>query len=129
MSKTALIVDDTSFMRMTLKDILENSGYQVIAEAANGVEAMALYKKHRPQLTTLDIVMPVKDGLETVREIIEYDGEAKVIMVSAMGQQDKVISALNAGAKDFIVKPFKPDRVRQALSYVQDLERSEVSVG
>lgn len=102
-------------MRMTLKNILQEFGLEVAGEGSNGLEALTLYKRLNPDLITMDITMPQKDGLKAVKEIIEYDQEAVIIMVSAMGQKGRVIEAVPAGAKDFIVKPFKHDRIAEAL--------------
>lgn len=115
MSKKVLIVDDNSFMRITLKRIIENLGYEVIGEGRDGFEAVKLYKVYQPDLITMDITMPRKDGIAAVREITDYDKNAKIIMVSAMGQKHKVIDAVKAGALDFIVKPFDYERVAEAL--------------
>ena len=101
-----LIVDDAAFMRMMIKDILTKNGYEVIGEAANGIQAVELYKAHQPDLVTMDITMPVMDGIEAVREIIEIDPGAKVIMVTAAGQKTNMVEALKRGAADFIQKPF-----------------------
>lgn len=106
-----LVVDDAAFMRKMLKDILTKDGYEVVGEAANGVEAVEQYKKLKPDLTTMDITMPEMDGLEAVRKIKEIDPGAKVVIVSAMGQQKLVVESLEAGALDFIVKPFQPAKV------------------
>jgi len=107
-------------MRMVLKKIIMNSGNQVIAEAANGDEAVALYKQYKPDIVFLDIVMPpgkeTKDGIDALRRIMSEDPNAKVIMCSSMGQQAFITEALKLGAKDFIVKPFKPDKVMEVLS-------------
>ena len=102
-----LIVDDAAFMRMMIKDILTKNGYEVVAEAANGVEAVELYKSHQPDLVTMDITMPEMDGIEAVKQIKAVNPAAKVIMCSAMGQQSMVMDAIKAGANDFIVKPFQ----------------------
>ena len=112
---TILIVDDAAFMRMMLKDILTKNGYEVIGEAANGVQAVEKYKELKPDLVTMDITMPEMDGIQALREIKKIDANAKVIMCSAMGQQAMVIDAIQAGAKDFIVKPFQADRVIEAV--------------
>ena len=111
-----LIVDDAAFMRMMIKDILEKNGYDVVAEANNGIKAVEMYKKERPDIVTMDITMPDMDGIEAVKAIKEFDPSAKIIMCSAMGQQSMVMDAIRAGAKDFVVKPFQPDRVLEALS-------------
>lgn len=113
-----LVVDDAAFMRMMLKDMLTKSGHQVIAEAGNGNEAVEMYKNHKPDVVTLDITMPEKDGLQALKEIKALDPQAKVIMCSAMGQQQMVIEAIQAGAKDFCVKPFQADRVLEAIQKV-----------
>lgn len=116
MSQTILIVDDAAFMRMMIKDILVKNGYNVVGEAENGIVAVEKYKELNPDLVTMDITMPEKDGITALKEIREYDPNAKVIMCSAMGQQAMVIDAIQAGAKDFIVKPFQADRVLEAVS-------------
>lgn len=116
MSKRILIVDDAAFMRMMIKNILTEAGYEVVAEAENGKQAVEKYSELRPDLVTMDITMPEMDGISAVREIIGSDGKANIIMCSAMGQQAMVIEAIQAGAKDFIVKPFKPDRVLEAVT-------------
>ena len=116
MSKRVLIVDDAIFMRMKLKDILEKNGYQVVAEAQNGVEAIERYKTEKPDLVTMDITMPEMDGVAALKGIKSFDKEAKVVMCSAMGQQSMVMDAIQAGAVDFIVKPFDSDRVIQSLN-------------
>lgn len=110
-----LVVDDTAFMRMVMKEMLEKNGHEVIGEAENGVEAVELYNRLRPDLVTMDITMPVMEGIDAVRQIKRCDPQAKIIMCSAMGQQQMVISAIKAGAKDFIVKPFQSERVLLAI--------------
>ena len=118
MAKNILICDDAAFMRMMIKDILTKNGYEVVAEAANGVEAVELYKSHQPDLVTMDITMPEMDGIEAVKQIKAVNPAAKVIMCSAMGQEAMVVEAIKLGALDFIVKPFKPDRIIQAVEKV-----------
>ena len=113
-----LIVDDAAFMRMMIKDILTKNGYEVVAEAADGVEAVELYKSHQPDLVTMDITMPEMDGIEAVKQIKAVNPAAKVIMCSAMGQQSMVMDAIKAGANDFIVKPFQADRVLEAVKKI-----------
>ncbi|HEX3031781.1 MAG TPA: response regulator [Bacillota bacterium] len=115
MGKRILIVDDAAFMRMMIKDILIKHGYLVVGEAENGQVAVDQYKIIKPDLVTMDITMPEMDGIEAVREIRKYDPQARIIMCSAMGQQPMVIDAIQAGARDFIVKPFQPDRVLEAV--------------
>lgn len=116
--KKVLIVDDAAFMRMMIKDILQKNGFEVIGEASNGIEAINLYKKERPDVVTMDITMPDMDGIEAVKEIRAFDSSAKIIMCSAMGQQSMVMDAIKSGAKDFIVKPFQADRVLEAIRKV-----------
>jgi two-component system chemotaxis response regulator CheY len=116
MSKRILIVDDAAFMRMMIKDILSKNGYEVVAEAADGMQAIEKYNQHQPDLVTMDITMPEMDGITALKEIKKINPSAKVIMCSAMGQQAMVIDAIQAGAKDFIVKPFQADRVIEAIS-------------
>ncbi|MBN2258965.1 MAG: response regulator [Clostridiales bacterium] len=118
MAKRILVVDDAVFMRMMLKDILEKNGFEVAGEAANGLEAIEVYKETKPDLVTMDVTMPELDGLGALKEIIKINSSAKVIMCSAMGQQGMVMDAIKAGAKDFIVKPFNGDRVVEALNKV-----------
>ncbi len=110
-----LITDDAAFMRMMLKDILTQGGYEIVGEAANGVEACDLYKQLKPDLVTMDITMPQMDGITALKEIMKEDPDAKVVMCSAMGQQAMVIEAIQSGAKDFIVKPFQAQRVLEAV--------------
>ncbi|WP_339175560.1 response regulator [Solibacillus sp. FSL R5-0691] len=115
MSKRILIVDDAAFMRMMIKDILTKNGYEVVGEAADGIQAVEKYNELRPDLVTMDITMPEMDGIAALKEIKGTDPNAVVIMCSAMGQQAMVIDAIQAGAKDFIVKPFQADRVIEAI--------------
>ena len=115
---TVLVVDDAAFMRTMLKDILTKGGYDVVGEAADGNEAVAKYNELKPDLVTLDITMPNKDGLQALKEIRANDPNATCIMCSAMGQQAMVIDAIQAGAKDFVVKPFQPDRVLESIHKV-----------
>ncbi|WP_018922542.1 response regulator [Salsuginibacillus kocurii] len=116
MAYTVLIVDDAAFMRMMVKDILEKNGYEIAGEAKDGQEAVDLYKEVTPDLVTMDITMPEKDGIAALKEIKTFDPEANIVMCSAMGQQAMVIDAIQAGAKDFIVKPFQADRVLEAIN-------------
>lgn len=118
MSNGILIVDDAAFMRMMIKDVLTKNGFQVIGEAENGAKAIEKYKELQPSLTIMDITMPEVDGIQAVKEIRKIDPNAKILMCSAMGQQAMVIEAIQAGAKDFIVKPFQADRVIEAVKKV-----------
>ena len=111
-----MIVDDAAFMRMMLKDILTKNGFTVVGEAENGAVAVEKYMELQPNLTTMDITMPEMDGLQALKEIRKRDPKARVIMCSAMGQQSMVIEAIQAGARDFIVKPFQADRVVEAIT-------------
>jgi two-component system chemotaxis response regulator CheY len=115
MANRVLIVDDAAFMRMMIKDILTKNGYEVVGEAADGKQAVDKYQEVQPDLVTLDITMPELDGIEALKKIRELDANARIIMCSAMGQQAMVIDAIQAGAKDFIVKPFQADRVIEAI--------------
>lgn len=115
MATRVLIVDDAAFMRMMVKDILSKNGYEIVGEAENGVKAIEKFQELKPDLTTMDITMPEMDGITAVKEIKKIDPSAKVIMCSAMGQQAMVVEAIQAGARDFIVKPFQPDRVLEAV--------------
>jgi len=115
MANRILIVDDAAFMRMMIRDILSKNGYEVVGEANDGAQAIEKFKELRPDLITMDITMPEMDGIAALKEIKQLDPNAKVIMCSAMGQQAMVIDAIQAGAKDFIVKPFQADRVIEAI--------------
>jgi two-component system chemotaxis response regulator CheY len=110
-----MVVDDAAFMRKMLTDTLVGGGHEVVGEAANGDEAVKRFQELRPDVTTLDITMPEKDGLEALREILAFDPSAKVVMCSALGQESKVLEAIKSGAKDFVVKPFQSERVLSAV--------------
>ena len=113
-----LVVDDALFMRKMLSDILVKDGHRVVGEAENAKEAVTLYRKLKPDVMTLDMVMPEVDGtdsMKAIQEILALDGQAKIVMVSAMGQQELVVQSIRAGAKDFIVKPFEPKQVTDAV--------------
>jgi len=116
--KTILLVDDAAFMRMMLKDILTKNGYNVIGEAENGIQAIEKYKELKPKLAILDITMPEMDGIQAAKGIKGADPDALIIMCSAMGQQSMVVESIQAGARDFIVKPFQPNRVLEAVQKV-----------
>ncbi|MBS4198966.1 response regulator [Bacillus sp. FJAT-49732] len=115
MANRILIVDDAAFMRMMIKDILVKNGFEVVGEAVDGAQAVEKYNELKPDLVTMDITMPEMDGITALKEIKATDPSAKIIMCSAMGQQAMVIDAIQAGAKDFIVKPFQADRVIEAI--------------
>ena len=115
MGKKILIVDDAAFMRMMIRDILTANGYEVSGEAEDGWEAVYLYRRLSPDLVLMDITMPNLNGILAVGEIIRHDPDAKIIMVSAMGQQEMVIQSIKMGALDFVVKPFKVERVLKSI--------------
>ena len=118
MGQSVLVCDDAAFMRLMLKNILEQHGYRVVGEAVNGNDAINKYKQLKPDLVTMDITMPEMNGIEAVKTIRAFDSKAKIIMCSAMGQQVMVVEAIQAGASDFIVKPFHADQVMEALRKV-----------
>ncbi len=111
-----LVVDDAAFMRKMVTDALTGGGHEIVGEAGNGEEAISRFQELRPDLMTLDITMPEKDGLAALKEIIAIDPGAKIIMCSALGQESKVLESIKLGAKDFVVKPFQPDRVLSAVA-------------
>lgn len=115
MSHTVLVCDDAIFMRTMIADILTQAGYKVVGEAESGVEAVRRYQELKPDLVTMDIVMPEMGGIDAVREIMKIEPTARILMCSAMGQQALVVEAIQAGAKDFVVKPFQPARVLEAV--------------
>ena len=121
MANRILIVDDAAFMRMMIKDILSKNGYEIVGEAADGVKAVEKYQEYNLILVTMDITMPEMDGITALKEIKKMNPQAKVIMCSAMGQQAMVIDAIQAGAKDFIVKPFQAERVLEAINKALEL--------
>lgn len=117
---TIMIVDDASFMRAVLKKIVLQSGHEVIAEAANGDDAITQFQQLKPDLVLMDIIMPpgpkAKDGIEALKQIVTADPSAKVIMCSSMGQQSLITEAIKSGAKDFVIKPFQPQKVIEAIT-------------
>ena len=118
MARNVLVCDDAAFMRMMIKDILTKNGYNIAGEAENGVKAIEKYSELKPDLVLMDITMPEMDGIQALKKIKEADAKATVIMCSAMGQQAMVIESIQAGARDFIVKPFQADRVLEAVKKV-----------
>ncbi len=118
MSNSILVVDDAAFMRMMIKEVLTKNGFNVVGEAENGAVAVERYKELKPDLVIMDITMPEMNGIEALKAIRAVNADAKVIMCSAMGQQAMVIEAIQSGAKDFIVKPFQPERVFEAVRKV-----------
>jgi two-component system chemotaxis response regulator CheY len=115
---TVLIIDDAVFIRTTIKNILQKNGFDVVGEAENGAMGLKLYQELKPDLVTLDITMPVMDGIQTLKAIRDYDLSAKVIMVSALGQETMIKEAVINGAKTFIVKPFKEEQVVKILNQI-----------
>ncbi|WP_123041854.1 response regulator [Cohnella candidum] len=113
-----MIVDDAAFLRAMLKEILVQGGHEIITEASNGEEAVERYKTYRPDLVTMDITMPVMEGVEALKLIRQFDPAAKVVMCSAVGQRHLILDAIQSGAKDFIVKPFQSTRVLEAINKV-----------
>ena len=123
MTVKVLVVDDALFMRAMIKDILTASGkYVVVGEAGNGQEAIQKYQELQPDLITMDIVMPVLDGIEATRQILQVDPRVKVVMCSALGQEPLVIESIAAGARDFIVKPFSPEKVLKVLDQIANIK-------
>ena len=118
MARNVLVCDDAAFMRMMIKDILTKNGYNIAGEAENGVKAIEKYNELKPDLVPMDITIPEMDGIQALKKIKEADAKATVIMCSAMGQQAMVIESIQAGARDFIVKPFQADRVLEAVKKV-----------
>ncbi len=111
-----LVVDDAKFMRTLVKDALTSAGHEIVGEAENGVQAVKLFGDLKPDLVTMDITMREKDGLEAAGEILKKDGSARIIMVTALGQEDLLARAIKMGVKDFVVKPFPPERLQQAAA-------------
>jgi two-component system chemotaxis response regulator CheY len=124
MSIKILVVDDAIFMRSMIRDIFARPPFVIAGEAENGLEAVRLYKETRPDMTTMDIVMPVMDGITALKEIMKFDPQAKVIMCSALGQESLIAESIEAGAKDFIVKPFQPNKVLKVVMSVLGLDEN-----
>ncbi len=115
MGKKILIVDDANFMRMIVKDTLAPRGFEICGEAANGNEAVAKYQEMKPDLVTMDITMKEKDGLQAAKEILAVDPDARIVMVTALGQEKMLMDSMAIGVKDFVVKPFKSERIISAV--------------
>lgn len=124
MPRTVLIADDSPFMRAMLQGIVENTGFEVVAQAANGDEAVEAHLRHHPTVTILDVTMPGSDGVDAARRIVAADPQAVVVMACALGQKEEVLAAIKAGARDFVIKPFEADRVEAVLQSL--LERMAV---
>jgi two-component system chemotaxis response regulator CheY len=117
-----LIADDLKFIKLVLRELVERAGFRVVGEASNGQEAVELYQNERPDVVLMDITMPKMDGLAALKQILQFDPAARVIMCSALGQQSLIVQALQLGAKDFIVKPFREERVIAAIKKILDIE-------
>ncbi|WP_213412800.1 response regulator [Xylanibacillus composti] len=115
---TVMVVDDVPMMRDMLKDIVLDCGHTIAGEASNGMEALELYRSCRPDLVTMDVTMPEMDGVTALKHILQFDANAKIIMCSAIGQQKVVLEAIMSGAKDYIIKPFRPEMVSSAIAQV-----------
>lgn len=115
---TALVVDDALFMRTTIKNMLESWGFDVVGEADNGKKAVSLYRELKPDLVTMDLTMPIMSGLDAIKQIIPEFPDAKIIMVTAMGQQRIIVDAIESGAKDFITKPFTPEKLKEVVNNI-----------
>jgi two-component system chemotaxis response regulator CheY len=118
-----LIVDDSRFMRMLLGDLLAKNDFEIVGEAESAQQALEEYRSLRPDLVTMDILMPGKDGIEATRDLLREDPQARVVMVTAMGMEDYIQKAVEAGASGFILKPFSPERVVDTLRRVLDGEK------
>jgi two-component system chemotaxis response regulator CheY len=116
--KTALVVDDIPFARKLIKDILIEAKYSVVAEASNGAEAITEYLKHKPDFVTMDLVMPLRGGIEATRNILDKDKNAKVIIITSMVQEQMMMEAINAGARDYILKPFQKQDILNAVEKI-----------
>lgn len=124
---TVLVVDDALFMRVTIGNMFKEWGFDVVGEAANGKEAVMLYDQLKPDLVTMDVTMPVMTGIDAVKSIVEKDPKAKVIMITALGQQKKIKAAIDNGAKDFITKPFQPEQLKEvAFNVLNLMEESQL---
>ena len=123
MGLRVLIVDDAIFMRRMIADILKKEGFDIVGEAGTGAQAVERYRELQPDLVTMDIIMPDMSGIDAVREIIKEFANAKILMVSAMGQQSLVVEAIQAGAKDFVVKPFQPSRVLESVKRILNMKQ------
>jgi two-component system, chemotaxis family, chemotaxis protein CheY len=123
-----MVVDDTAFMRMMMRNILEDLGHEVVGEAQNGLQAVQMYQQLRPGLVTMDITMPEMDGIGAVKKIMQIDPAAKIVMCSAMGQRELVLDAIFSGASDFVVKPIQKDRIIEAINNIMSARSNSATV-
>ena len=121
---TVLIVDDALFMRVAIGNMLRECGFEIVGEASNGKEAIVLYEQLKPDLVTMDVTMPIMTGIDAVKHIISIDPQAKIIMITALGQQKKIRAAIDSGAKDFITKPFDPEQLKEVAINVLNIVRN-----
>jgi two-component system chemotaxis response regulator CheY len=122
MARTVLIVDDVAFVRKTLSEILTKADYRVVGEASNGTEAIAMYAKLRPDIVTMDVVMPQMSGIEATRRLLRDDKNARIVIISAMGQETMIMEAINVGAKDYVLKPFSSEEVLKTIDRALQLD-------
>lgn len=118
MAKRVLVVDDAAYMREMIKDVLNSHGYEIAGEAENGIDALERYKELKPDLVTMDIVMKERSGVDSVKELKKFDPDAKVLMISALGQQAMIVDAIQAGASGFVLKPFKPEVLMEEVKRI-----------
>jgi len=112
---TIMLVDDIAFIKLVQKEVLEKEGYEIVADASDGVDAIEKYKKFKPDVVIMDITMPKLDGINAIKSILQIDPNARIVVCSAIGQHQLVIDAIKAGAKDFVIKPFEPQRLALAI--------------
>lgn len=122
MSVKVLIVDDLTFIKIVLRDLVTRAGFRVVGEASNGLEAIEMYQERHPDVVLLDITMPKMDGITALKRILELDPLARIIMCSALGQQRLIVQAIQLGARDFIVKPFQPERVISSIKKTMNID-------
>lgn len=118
MARKVLIVDDVAFVRKTLRKIFTDANYQVVGEAEDGIAAIQLFKQHRPDVVTMDVVMPQMSGIEAAKKILQIEKSAKIVMISAMGQESLIIEAINAGVRDYLLKPFSAEEILKTMDRV-----------
>jgi two-component system chemotaxis response regulator CheY len=114
--KSVLVVDDKSLIRTTIKDFLDDGNFEVVAEAQDGIEAFNMYKIHNPDLVMLDLILPKESGLDALKKIIEFDPNAYVIIVTGLGDRNTLLAVIEAGARDYVLKPFSKDTILDAAN-------------